>query len=229
MPYNVGINMAKTEKNKPEILTPLQKEVMSALFQDTWFRRHFYLTGGTGLSAFYLFHRYSEDLDFFSHGVELTAIPPLMRALSQTIKKPVEAMQTSPGFHRYLIDKELKIDVVADVSWRVGSPELIDDFMVDNLKNIAVNKVGAILGRLDTKDYVDLYLLLTEQNFDIFDLLELGQNKDGGLEPFVWASIIADVKALSLMPRMIREVTLEELKTFYLKLRDRILDQIKPT
>lgn len=213
---------------KEKILTPLQVEVMQVLFQDPWFRRHFYLTGGTALSAFYLFHRYSDDLDFFSHGIELTAIPPLMRALSQEIKKPVEAMQTSPGFHRYLIDKELKIDVVADVGWRVGTPELIDDFMVDNLKNIAVNKVGAILGRLDAKDYVDLYLLLTEHNFDIFELLELGQNKDGGLEPFVWASLIADVKALSIMPRMIRKITLEEIRSFYLKLRDQILDQIKP-
>ena len=212
----------------PEILTPLQREVMQVLFHETWFRRHFYLTGGTALSAYYLFHRYSEDLDFFSHDVELTAIPPLMRALSKETKKPVEAVQTSPGFHRYLIDNELKIDVVADVGWRVGTPELIDDFMVDNLKNIAVNKVGAILGRLDTKDYVDLYLLLTEQNFDIFELLDLGQNKDGGLEPFVWASIIGDVKTLSVMPRMIRNVTLEEIKTFYLKLRDQILDHLNP-
>lgn len=213
---------------KPQILTPLQEEVLPALFQEPWFRRHFYLTGGTALSAFYLFHRYSDDLDFFSHGVELAPIAPLMRSLSKQLKKPVEAIQTSPGFQRYLVAGELKLDVVADVGWRFEIPELIDNFMVDNLKNIAVNKVTAILGRLDAKDYVDLYLLLTEQGFDIFELLELAQNKDAGLEPFVWASLIGDVKTFSIMPRMIRKMTLEEVKDFYLKLRDRILDRINP-
>ncbi|MBI1909238.1 MAG: nucleotidyl transferase AbiEii/AbiGii toxin family protein [Deltaproteobacteria bacterium] len=233
MPSNVGAVM-----NNPEILTPLQKRLLSVLFADEWFRRYFYLTGGTALTAFYLHHRYSEDLDFFSHDVELTPIPQLMEAAAKKLAVSVERVQTSPSFMRYLFGGELKVDVVADVGFRVGSPELVGDYMVDTIKNIAVNKVGCLLGRLDAKDYVDLYLILKkypvgesplgEAPFDIFELLSLGQKKDAGLEPFVWASLITDVKTLTLLPRMITEVTLSELRDFFLSLRDQILDKIQP-
>jgi hypothetical protein len=57
---------------------------------------------------------------------------------------------------------------------------------------------------------------------------DLGQQKDAGLDPFVWASLIAEVTKLRLLPRMIRAVSLEELTSFYLQLRDDILDRIKP-
>ena len=211
-----------------EILTPFQKELLSFLFSDEWFRRYFYLTGGTALSAFYLHHRYSEDLDFFSNDVELTSIPKLFNDAGKKLGCLVEQIQISPGFMRFRFAEDLKVDVVTDIPFRVGIPELIENYMVDNLKNIAVNKVGCILGRLDAKDYVDLYFLLTENNFDIFELITLGQNKDAGLEPFVWASLIADVKNLVVMPRMIRPIRKDQLVEFFLNLRDKILDKINP-
>lgn len=214
--------------DKKNILTPLQSQCLDFLFLDSWFRRHFYLTGGTALAAFYLHHRYSDDLDFFSHEVELGAIPNLMKALSKHLGKPVKAVQTSPAFMRYLVADELQVDVVGDVAFRVGGPELVGNFMVDSLKNIAVNKVCCLLGRLDAKDYVDLYLLFQDQNFDIFELLELGQKKDTGLEPFVWASLIGDVDRLKIMPRMITQLSLVDLKSFYHELRDQVLDSLKP-
>lgn len=213
---------------KQDILTPLQKDFLRLIFSDEWFRRHFYLTGGTALSAFYYQHRYSEDLDFFSHGVELQLVPKLVENAGKTLKIKVKQVQTTPGFMRFLLGDDLKIDVVADVGFRVGSPELIENYMVDSLKNIAVNKVGTILGRWDAKDYVDLYWILTKENYDIFELIELGKNKDGGLEPFIWSSLIGDVEKFSILPRMIKPLKLDHLKDFFLKLRDKILDQINP-
>lgn len=213
---------------KQEVLTPLQKKFLSEIFSNEWFRRHFYLTGGTALSAFYYQHRYSEDLDFFSHHVELLSIPPLMEKTAKKLCVPYERVQTAPGFMRFKLDRSLQVDMVADVAFRVGSPELRENFMVDSLKNIAVNKVGCILGRLDTKDYVDLYWILKNETYDIFELMSLGRQKDGGLEPFVWASLIADVQKLSILPRMVQSVTLKEIEKFFLKLRDQILHKIKP-
>ncbi|MBI2352172.1 MAG: nucleotidyl transferase AbiEii/AbiGii toxin family protein [Deltaproteobacteria bacterium] len=46
-----------------DILSPLQWEFLSLFFQGA---PPFFLTGGTALSAFYLQHRYSEDLDLFT-------------------------------------------------------------------------------------------------------------------------------------------------------------------
>jgi hypothetical protein len=44
------------------ILTPLQNRVLIALFDNGLADRGYSLTGGTALSAYYLKHRYSDDL-----------------------------------------------------------------------------------------------------------------------------------------------------------------------
>jgi predicted nucleotidyltransferase component of viral defense system len=212
----------------PEILTPLQRRVLEGLFSDSWFRKYFYLTGGTALAAFHLAHRQSDDLDFFTHQKDLGPVPALFRELAAREGLSVTQVQKAPAFLRYEIEGELQVDIVADVEFRVGSPELAGTFMVDSLKNIAVNKVTAILGRFDAKDYIDLYLLLTECGFDIDELLALGRKKDAGLDVFVWASLLESVERIALLPRMVREIDVDALKEFYLALRDRLLDSIKP-
>lgn len=53
---------------RENILTPFQKEALQELFESYRELESFYLTGGTALAAFYLHHRYSEDLDLFTQG-----------------------------------------------------------------------------------------------------------------------------------------------------------------
>jgi predicted nucleotidyltransferase component of viral defense system len=217
------VNKHKTK----EILSPLQEKVLQKLFAGDWFKRNFYLTGGTALSAFYLYHRFSDDLDFFTHVEGLTGISQIMEDLKNT-GHSVEQVQKSPGFLRYLVDKELKLDFVKDVPLRFGTPELMDGCMIDCLENIAVNKVCSILGRTDPKDYVDLYFIMNFSKYDILDLLDKARKKDAGLELFIWASLIDYADGINLLPRMIKELELTELKKFYLDLKNSILDSIKP-
>ena len=49
-----------------DLLTLRQKAFLMAAGKDDFIAGNFYLTGGTALAVFYLGHRYSEDLDFFS-------------------------------------------------------------------------------------------------------------------------------------------------------------------
>ena len=53
-----------------EILTNLEKKILN-LFSSLSDKDVFYLTGGTALSAFFLKHRKSHDLDFFTNVEEL--------------------------------------------------------------------------------------------------------------------------------------------------------------
>ena len=46
-----------------------QKSILDGLKENQLIRSNFYFTGGTALSEFYLQHRYSEDLDFFSENI----------------------------------------------------------------------------------------------------------------------------------------------------------------
>jgi hypothetical protein len=48
------------------ILTSLQRQVLTSFFQNDLGQRGYYLTGGTALAEFYLRHRHSDDLDFFT-------------------------------------------------------------------------------------------------------------------------------------------------------------------
>lgn len=50
----------------PSILSKNQQDVLSILSKESVVIDNFYLTGGTALAEFYLHHRQSEDLDFFS-------------------------------------------------------------------------------------------------------------------------------------------------------------------
>ena len=48
------------------IFTNRQLAFLKAVAGNKFLADNFYLTGGTALAVFYLKHRYSEDLDFFS-------------------------------------------------------------------------------------------------------------------------------------------------------------------
>ena len=51
---------------KNKILTNGQISLLEEIGKNEFIAQKFYLTGGTALAGFYLSHRYSEDLDFFS-------------------------------------------------------------------------------------------------------------------------------------------------------------------
>lgn len=216
------------DRTAPDILTPLQRQAMDALFAEEAFRRTFYLTGGTALAAFYLFHRYSDDLDFFTNEADMAFLWPMLQALQPTLRFTVE--NRAPRFIRLRWADELRLDFVQDVPFRVGVPVAHGAWQVDSLENITVNKITAIQGRLDAKDYVDLYFLLKQKDAaaEILRLLEAAQQKDASIDPFVWSRIIGDVETLRTLPRMITTVTLDELVAFYQSLRRRILAALKP-
>src|SRR6059036_1225209 len=53
-----------------KVLTSLQERVLVALFENGLGDRGYYLSGGTALAEYYLQHRYSDDLDFFTRDRE---------------------------------------------------------------------------------------------------------------------------------------------------------------
>lgn len=212
-----------------KILTDLQELALKTLFACADVQKHFYLTGGTALSAFYLQHRFSDDLDLFTHDISIDSIEPIVEdALKSAGLIPVK-VRASPTFRRYLINDKLQLDLVRDVEQRIGAPILFDGIMIDTKKNIAVNKVLAIYGRLDPKDYVDMFFLLQGSEFNILDLLAAGKQKDAGLEPFQWAKVASDVESIFILPKMVVPCDLKELKSFFNKLRNEVIDSLNPS
>jgi hypothetical protein len=211
---------------RAEILTPLQRTVLDAVFAEEAFAQSFYLTGGTALAAFYLFHRYSDDLDLFTNDQPLELVWPTLQRLLPALGLIVESR--TPQFIRLRHPEGLRVDVVHDVPFRVGIPVRQGAWLVDTLDNITLNKVAAIQGRLDVKDYVDLYLLLKDDPQRILTLLAQAKQKDGSIEPFLWSRLIGDVETFRVLPRMIVPLQLSELVAFYRSVRRLILASLRP-
>jgi predicted nucleotidyltransferase component of viral defense system len=219
--------MEKTSGVK--ILTGLQEKILKAFFLDPYLREHFYLTAGTALSAFYLQHRLSDDLDLFTHSAGIETAARMFEDVLKNAKIDFTKELSSSTFRRYRVEGSLQVDLVRDVDFRLGAPLLKDGFMVDNEKNITLNKVLAIYGRMDPKDYVDLYFLKDLLKFDIMEMIGLARNKDAGMDAFQWAKVIMDAENIEILPRMIRPIVLNDLKKFFADLRREILVAIKPT
>lgn len=216
-------------KGGVKILTELQEKVLRIFFLDSELKEHFYLTGGTALSAFYLQHRFSDDLDLFTHSADMQVASLKFEDTLKKSKMKFVKENSSSTFRRYKINDSLKVDLVRDVDFRLAAPQLKDTFMVDSVQNIILNKVLAVYGRFDPKDYVDLYFLKAHANFDIMEMINIAKNKDAGIEAFQWAKVIMDVENIEILPRMIKPISLEELKGFFGDLRREMLIALKPS
>ncbi len=144
----------------------------------------FALAGGTALELFYLKHRFSRDLDFFSPGYNVKEIGNIIDKFGKTIGAPVkyenEFVSLSHAKVRFYsvkpkgINDPLKIDFVEDVLFDKPTIRRFNNIPVYDVKNIYFQKIvtltGANLskdetgrevttGRKEARDIYDLYCL----------------------------------------------------------------------
>lgn len=218
--------------NNP-ILTPYQVEILK-LFFATEFAKTFFLTGGTALSAFYLAHRDSKDLDLFS--IEPFDVQRLDLTIADIAQKMncevVTKVKTTTYNEIYLENKQdnwtQRIDIVKEQPKRFGKITEVHGVRVDSLENIGSNKICAIFGRLEIKDYVDLYTIITKTNFTFDQLFKLAKQKDLGLNEFTFASTIADVEQIELWPKILVDLDKAAMFAYYKNLATELLMRVKP-
>jgi len=212
------------------VLTPLQRDLLHAFFAHP-LGAQFFLTGGTALAAFYFQHRLSEDLDLFTTQDAALAqarreLPALARHLQCTLASGIST-PTLAQFFLTRSDESVRLDLVRDVEIQFGERRHIEGIIVDALENIGANKIAAIFGRTDAKDFVDLYFIL-QAGEDFWTLLAMAKQKDTGLSEFYLAGMMRQVRRLTRLPRMIKPLELATLQEFFLQLADELLRRIKP-
>lgn len=212
-------------------LTPLQKA-----FLDRFFRlevgQSFFLTGGTALAAFYLHHRLSVDLDLFTlDDLALAEGARLTPLVVQELGWEIPMARHTEYFHRFLFrdrnGEALQVDLVRDFGPQFGQRQRFQNVIVDSLENIAANKLTAILGRSESKDFVDLYFIL-EARLDFDTVMEMAQQKDTGLIPFHLAGALLQIRHIPLFPETHPPVERETVVQFFMEIADRLIEQSKP-
>jgi predicted nucleotidyltransferase component of viral defense system len=141
-------------------LTAAQRAFLEA-FMKSGLSSDYYLSGGTALSAFYLHHRLSEDLDFFTRGVVDSAA--VLRVVSSIAEGPVVPRRTADrfGFIVPLGGETLRVEFVRYDHPTIEAPTpKLGALRVDGLRDILANKLSALVDRNEPKDFADVYCLI---------------------------------------------------------------------
>ena len=205
---------------KTQLFTPEQIIILNQVEEDPYLRSHFYFTGGTALSYLYLEHRDSEDLDFFSpNQLDQDKILSLMTAWAKEYNFTFQAEMKEVVYIFMLTFKNgepLKVDFGYYPYPRVEEGTQYKNLEVDGLLDIAINKFVTIHQRTTIKDFVDLYFLL--QTFTIWDLINGAEKKFRmKTDLFILASNLHKIEDFDYLPRMIKPLTLDELKSFFIE------------
>jgi predicted nucleotidyltransferase component of viral defense system len=140
------------------ILTASQKTLL-ARFGASTLGDSFYLTGGTALSAIYLQHRLSEDLDLFTENdFAIEDVLAFVKSLPGIKTTQYERKYDRRIFLLQFANAPvLKVEFTRYPFTQVEAGTLVEGVRIDSLQDILVNKLMAITDRIEPKDYVDLY------------------------------------------------------------------------
>lgn len=205
--------------------TPKQQLIFDEVKKSLFLTQNFYFTGGTALSAVYLHHRLSEDLDFFSlNKFDNLDILNLLTSWGK-IHNFKFLLKENEVVKIYLLnfsdEEALKVDFGYYPYKRVKKGQVVESVQVDSLFDIAINKLSTIMQRSEVKDFVDLYFLL--QEFTIWDLMEGVEVKFRmEADPFLVGINCLKVESFNSLPRMLKPLELQKLKDYYMDLAKKL-------
>ena len=204
------------------ILTPRQHALVEQSIRSKEITQWYYLTGGTALAEYYLHHRYSEDIDFFTRS---PVNPEKIRAFIADLQK-VMGFRKAPekhisGLYQYelLFDdgEKLKIDFNEYDFPPVERGMSYHGLKIDSKYDIAVNKLYTITSRVKSRDFVDLYVLISQGEFSMEQLISRVPDKFG-VTPTDMSFIRGFLAAQELtdFPTMLIPFDREKMIEFYL-------------
>lgn len=194
------------------ILSPDQQKVLSALAGEKSITDAFILSGGTALAEFYLHHRYSEDLDFFTvDEFDPQSISVLLKRLQKTLG--IDSFTFEQSFNRNLFflhigSGTIKTEFTYFPFQTIEKGLTLGELRVESMLDIAVNKVFTIYQKPRARDYIDLYCILREKtDWNIGDLMKKAQIKfDHYLDPLQMSAQLLKVEQAEDLPRMIIKI-----------------------
>lgn len=218
------------------ILTPIQRNLLVE-FGKIREASFFCLTGGTALTEFYLGHRRSYDLDFFTSERDL--IIPFTKVVEENLLRKQYTLSVIRRFESFVeleANKEgesVGIHFAYDSPFRLEEPQLSDlGVKINSYRDLIVDKLLTFFGRWKHRDAIDLFFILRTEPIEA--LMEMAKQKDPGFDLY-WFSVA--LKEVDKFPDeiaqwpvdMLVEVNARDLKSKFLSLAREIMDKIKET
>lgn len=218
--------------NQDSILSENQKKLLKLLSEEKSICANFYLTGGTVLAEFYLHHRLSEDLDFFS---EQEFDPQSISIILKKIQKEagIKKIEFQQSFNRNLFFLHTDIDVIkTEFTYfpftRIEQKQKVGGLFIDSVIDIATNKLFTIYQNPRSRDFIDLYLILKyKPELTIDSLAGNAQIKfDTYIDPIQLGAQYMKVKELKDYPRMLEKLDEKVWQEFFINEAEKLSSKI---
>lgn len=205
------------------ILTSAQHHVLELVAREESISDWFYFTGGTALSEFYLQHRLSEDLDFFSEDpIHHEVIDDFIRKVDQKLKSKSDknSILGHGIFTLNFPDKSLlKIDFVYQPFKQLEFGKKYHKLQVASLWDITVDKLYTIFHRGKARDFVDLYFGIRELDCNLDQLIAAMEEKyKSGFDRMSILSRLPIVRDLADYPKILVPFDKKKMEDFFFAL-----------
>jgi len=205
-----------------KILTERQIALLEKVGEQAFLSENFYLSGGTALAGFYLFHRYSEDLDFFSmNEVDPLQINIFFKSIQNILKiKKIDYQQNYNRnlFFLHFSDEILKMEFTYYPFPRISEGPKKFGVVIDSLLDIAVNKLFTIYQRCKARDYIDLYCICKKDQLSICDLIKTAKIKfDWHIDPIQLGTQFVKATQAQDYPNMIERLDPKTWQDFFIE------------
>lgn len=217
---------------KAKGLTARQKQFLELVIQEPYLLDRFYLTGGTALSSWYLHHRESYDLDFFTNILfDYNKISLWLKSNQEIIGYRSIVINEDFGFMtvtmRYPDDKMLKIDFNRYGAVRIKKGKIWRGLEIDDIYDITVNKLSTIASTPRTRDYIDFYYIFQKYKFTLNQLIrDVGIKFSQEIDPLQLTKNFLRVVEFTDYPRMLVPFDHKEMEKFYLDLAKSLKKEI---
>jgi len=208
---------------KKSILTFHQKSFLEIISKERYFTQRFYFTGGTALAEFYLKHRISEDLDFFSEK-EINPIPISHFLKNKSKSSGLKKFDTRRvlGLYSFFLHfkdrKVLKVDFSYYPFPRIEKGVKLGDLEINSIYDIGVDKIHTIVLRPRARDFIDIYFIIKEKNYSFNDLLMKAKAKfDWDTAAIELGTRLLEAAKLTDYPRMLKKINHQEWKEFFVE------------
>lgn len=216
-------HMAKTLE-KGDGLNFQQRQFLAVVSTDPIITKSFYLTGGTALASWYLHHRESYDLDFFTdQQFDYDQITHWLKTKQKDIgfrwMGVDEGWQFYTYYFRFPDNSRLKVDFGRYMGMRIEKGLVWQDLEIDSLYDIAVNKTQMFMLKPRERDYIDLYFIIQNTNWKIDKLLTDASTKFGiSYNPVQVIKNFYKAKEITNFPKMLAPFDQNDMEKFFIDL-----------
>lgn len=160
----------------------------------------FALAGGYAVQEHGFLTRPSADVDIFTSSRAECDFPSAVDAVMAALRRDnltVTADPRNSSFARITVStpdgEATKLEMGVD--WRAHEPQLLSIGPVLHPDDAVANKISALFGRAENRDYVDVGAILTSGRYTEEELLALAQEHDPGFDRIWFAEALADISS----------------------------------